>query len=88
MLCPTPAQQRAGSQGSPRAIYSRVEMNPGFISLCLLQRSGFFQGNISGILKEAERQGELYFGLKGWEGPGSAGAGTMWMQGWDLPPLA
>lgn len=50
-----PAQHRAESQGNPRPIYSRVEMNPGFISLCLLQRSGFFQGNISGILKEAGR---------------------------------
>lgn len=32
-------------------------MNPVFISLCLLQRSVFFQGNILGILKEAGRAG-------------------------------
>lgn len=83
-----PAQQRAESQGNPRAIYSRVEMNPVFISLCLLQRAVFFQGNISGILKEAGKQRELDFGLKGWEGTGSGWAGTMWMQGWVLPPLA
>lgn len=39
-----PAQQSAESQGNPRAIYSRVEMNPVFVSLCLLQRSVFFPG--------------------------------------------